>query len=110
MKVRFLSFYLFVYFCLFRVTPTAYGGPQARGLIRAAAAGLHHSHSNTGSEPRLQPTRQRWILNPLSEARERTRGLMETSQVRNLRWELREQISHVQKRRSQIWRTLELTV
>jgi len=34
----------------------ACGGSQARGLIRAAAAGLHHSHSNEGSEPHLQPT------------------------------------------------------
>ena len=31
---------------------------QARGLIRAAAAGLHHSHSNTRSELRLRPTPQ----------------------------------------------------
>ena len=29
---------------LFRTTPTAYGGSQARGPIRAIAAGLHHSH------------------------------------------------------------------
>jgi len=29
----------------------AYGGSQARGLIRATAAGLCHSHSNAGSEP-----------------------------------------------------------
>ena len=38
---------------LFRATPAAYGGSQSRGGIRAAAAGLHHSHSNAGSEPRL---------------------------------------------------------
>ena len=36
----------------------AYGGSQVRGLIRAVAAGLHHSHSNTGSELCLQPTAQ----------------------------------------------------
>ena len=36
--------------------PAAYGGSQARGLIRAVAASLHHSYSNAGSEPRLQPT------------------------------------------------------
>ena len=30
----------------------------ARGLIGAAAVGLHHSHSHTGSEPCLQPTPQ----------------------------------------------------
>ena len=39
---------------LFRATPTPYGGSQARGRIRAAAAGLHHSHSHTRSEPCLQ--------------------------------------------------------
>ena len=32
---------------------------QARGWIRAAAASLRHSHSNTRSEPHLQPTLQR---------------------------------------------------
>ena len=37
-------------------TPTAYGSSQASGLIGAAAAGLHHSHSNVESEPCLQPT------------------------------------------------------
>ena len=38
--------------------PAAYGGSQARGPIGAAAAGLHHSHSNAGSELCLQPTPQ----------------------------------------------------
>ena len=36
----------------------AYGGSQARDLIGAVSAGLHHSHSNARSEPRLQPTPQ----------------------------------------------------
>ena len=45
-------------FLFFRAAPVAYGGSQARALIRAAAAGLHHSHSNTGSEPHLRPTPQ----------------------------------------------------
>ena len=31
---------------------------QARGPIRAVAAGLCHSHSNARSESRLQPTPQ----------------------------------------------------
>ena len=47
--------FIFV-FCLLsflRATPKAYGGSQARGLISAVAAGLHHSHSNTRSEPSL---------------------------------------------------------
>ena len=39
-------------------TPTAYGGSQARGLIGAVATSLHHSYSNTGSEPHLQPAPQ----------------------------------------------------
>jgi len=30
----------------------------SRGRIVAAAAGLHHSHSNAGSELHLQPTPQ----------------------------------------------------
>ena len=32
--------------------------PRLEGRIRATAAGLRHSHSNTGSEPCLQPTPQ----------------------------------------------------
>ena len=43
---------------LFRTTPAAYGGSQARGQIGATAAGLHHSHNNVGSLPQLQPTPQ----------------------------------------------------
>ena len=57
----FLSFFffLFFFFWLFRATPIAHRDSQARvKLIRAAAAGLHHVHSNTGSEPCLQPTPQ----------------------------------------------------
>ena len=45
-----------IFFSFLGATPAAYGGSQARGRIRATAAGLHHSHSNTGSEPHLQPT------------------------------------------------------
>ena len=48
----------FFFFVLFRVAPVAYGGSQARGPIGAVATGLHHSHSNAGSEPHLQPTPQ----------------------------------------------------
>ena len=49
---------MFLFFCLFafsRAAPRAYGCSQARGLIGAVAASLHLSHSNAGSEPRLQP-------------------------------------------------------
>ena len=42
----------------FRAAPAAYGDSQARGLIRATAAGLHHSHSNARSKPCLRPTPQ----------------------------------------------------
>ena len=48
----------FFSFCLFRAAPAAYGGSQARGLIRATAAGVCHSDSNGRSEPRLRPTPQ----------------------------------------------------
>ena len=41
----FICFFSFG-FCPFRAQPLAYGGSQARGPIAAAAAGLHHSHSN----------------------------------------------------------------
>ena len=50
--------YLFIVFCLFRATPEAYGGSQARSRIGAVAARLHHSHSNAGPESHLQPTPQ----------------------------------------------------
>ena len=43
---------------LFRATPVAYGGYQAKGQIRAVAAGLCHSHSSVGSKPPVQPTPQ----------------------------------------------------
>ena len=48
----------FFSFWLFRAATAAYRGSQAKGLIGVTAAGLGHSHSNTGSEPRLQPTSQ----------------------------------------------------
>ena len=57
-------YYYYLFFCLFRAIPMAYGGSQARGLIRAVAASPHYSHSNVRSEPCLQPTPsswQRWI-------------------------------------------------
>ena len=50
-----------VFVCLFAISwtaPTAYGGSQARGQIEAIAADLCQSHSNTGSEPRVQPATQ----------------------------------------------------
>ena len=73
---------LFFVFCLFAISwaaPVACGGSQARGLIGVVATAtqdpshvcnLHHS------------SQQRWIPNPLSEARDRTRNLMIPSQIR----------------------------
>ena len=73
-----------IFFCLFRATPTAYGSSQARGQIGPVAAGLPHSHSNVRSKRHLPPTPQltaTLILNPLSKARDRTRILMDISQL-----------------------------
>ena len=41
---------------IFRATLVAYGSPQARDPVGAAAAILHHSHSKVGSKPYLPPT------------------------------------------------------
>ena len=74
----------FFFFLLFRASPMAYGGFQARGLTGATAAGLRHSHSNARSRPHRWPhhrSQQRWILNPMSEARDWTRTLMVPSQT-----------------------------
>ena len=48
-----LLFLFFLSFIFFRAAPVAYGDSQARDLIEATAAGLHHNHSNTRSEPCL---------------------------------------------------------
>ena len=55
-----LFYFIFggVAFCLFRATPIAYGGSQARGPVRAVAAILCQDHSNLGSKPCMQPTPQ----------------------------------------------------
>ena len=55
-KGTYVLFFPFLF--LFRVTPTTHGSFQASGQIRATAVSLCHSHSNVGSEPRLQPTPQ----------------------------------------------------
>ena len=69
----------FFFFCLLMPTPEAYWGSQARGWIRATAPAirdpshvcdLHHS------------SWQRWIPDPLSEARDLTCNLMVPSQIR----------------------------
>ena len=61
MTVFFFFFFVVVVVDIIAISwaaPAAYGGSQARGLIKAVATGLHHSHSNVGSEPRLQSTPQ----------------------------------------------------
>ena len=66
---------LFIHlFCLFRATPMAYGGSQVRGQIGvrqdpSCICDLHHS------------SWQCWILNPLSEVRNRACDLMDASQI-----------------------------
>ena len=69
--------YYFIFFYLvlgFRATPTVYGSSQARGPIRATAAGLPHSHSSMGSEPHLRHTPQLMAL-PDSWPTEQGQGL-----------------------------------
>ena len=59
------NFFFFGFFVFSRAEPVTYGGSQARGLVGAVAAGLHHSHSNARSELHLQPTPQlRTTLDP----------------------------------------------
>ena len=74
-------FYSFIYLLLFRATPMAHGSSQARDQTGAAAAGLCHGHSSVGSK--LHLPRQCWIPDPLSEARDRTLILMDTSRIRS---------------------------
>ena len=47
-----------ILFLSFREAPASCGGSQARGPVGAVAASLGHSHSNAGSELRLQPAPQ----------------------------------------------------
>ena len=56
---RIFLFFIFYFVVFLRAAPAAYGGSQARGLFGAVAAGLCHSHSNSGSKPCLQPTLER---------------------------------------------------
>ena len=42
-----------VFFCLFRATPMACGGCQARCQVRAVVTGLCHSHDNARFKPHL---------------------------------------------------------
>ena len=67
---------------------TYVGSPQATGQIGATAAGLPHSHSKGDPSCICNlhcSSRQHQISNPLSEARDQTHVLMDTSQVHQ-RW------------------------
>ena len=62
----------------------AYGSFQASGWIRAAAAGLHHSHSNIGLSRVFNLHHSSWqcrIPDPLSKARDQTHILMDASWI-----------------------------
>ena len=63
------NFFFFSLLFLFRAATMACGSSQARGSNRSCSC-----------QPNPQP-QQRWIFNPLSEARDRTCVLMDTSRV-----------------------------
>ena len=71
------------FFLLFRATPAAYGDSEARGRIGAVAAGYA---TTTPPDPShlCDLYHRSWqcrVLNPLSEARDQTCVLMDTSPV-----------------------------
>ena len=74
------------FFFFLGIYPQQYGGSHARGPIRATAPSLCH----TIATPDLSHVcnvshslQQRWILNPLSKARDWTHIIMDTSQDLN---------------------------
>ena len=80
--------YIFIFiFCLFafsRAAAVAYGGSQARRLIGAVAASPRQPTARWDLShvfDLYHSSRQRWLLNPLSKARDRTRNLMVPSQI-----------------------------
>ena len=65
--------------------PVAYGNSQAKGPIGAVAASLARATAAQDSSHTCNlhhSSQQHWILNPLSEAKDRTLILMDASQVR----------------------------
>ena len=80
-----LAFFFFCLFAFSMAESVAHGLSQARGLMGAVATGLQQSHSNTGWSRICNlhhSSLQCQILNPLREARDRTRNLMVPSQIR----------------------------
>ena len=84
----FLLSFFFFFFVFFGGggTPAAYGGSQARDPVGAVAAGPAPQPQPTPDPSRVcdlhHGSRQRWILNPLSEARDQTRDLVDASRLR----------------------------
>ena len=74
----------FLYFCLFRATPTAYGSSQARGRIGSAAAGLCHSHARSKMQAMLQLVAMMDPLTHWARPEIESASSMDTSQVINL--------------------------
>ena len=74
---------IFLFVCLYRAAPMAYGGSQAKGLIGATATSQchYHSHSNARSEPTPQLTATSDPY-PLSETTDETHSLMVPSKIR----------------------------
>ena len=81
-----LNYIFFFFFGLFRATPAAYGGSQARDLIKAVLPAYTTATVSVRSEPSLQPTphcsQQHRILNQLSKTKDRAHVLMDTSLIR----------------------------
>ena len=78
---------IYLFICLLGAASTAYRSSQTRHWIGAAAASLHHYHSNARSKGICDLCHSLWqgrILNPLGKARDQTHILMDTSQVLNL--------------------------
>ena len=76
--------FLFLFFCLFRATPVAYGGSQARVYLELQLP-VYTTATATWDLSRIcnlhQSSRQHQILNPLSEARDQTRNHMVPSRI-----------------------------
>ena len=77
------SFSLLLFFCLFRAALEACGSSQARGRIRAVATA--YTTATTSNPSRIcdlhHSSRQRQILDPLSEVRDHIRILVDSSRV-----------------------------
>ena len=83
LQIKKSSLLVFFFFSL-GLYPWQMEVPRLGGRIGAIAASLYHSHGNVGSKPHLQPiphSWQRWIPNPLSEARDQLCILMDTSWI-----------------------------